>query len=159
MNFSQAALGIPTIALSAYPATPNKIVTASDPACGISWNLLAGYLVASNQCTPNGGANRRPRHPRSHPIYGASAWMARWPGNEVIVQSNVKPAESPTPRAMGPMQFLARHLGRAYAFRRQRRRRSRPTEPVRLHAGRPRDTYVAAGLNLARPDAGPGRDP
>jgi membrane-bound lytic murein transglycosylase B len=38
---SPGALGIPAIALSAY-RNAERIVSASDPACGISWTLLAG---------------------------------------------------------------------------------------------------------------------
>jgi membrane-bound lytic murein transglycosylase B len=98
---SPGALGIPTIALSAY-RNAEQIVTASDPACGISWNLLAG-IGRIESMHANGGATDA-RGTAIHPIYGP-ALDGTLPGNEVIVQSNVSGRVTHA-RAMGPMQFL-----------------------------------------------------
>ena len=98
---SPGGLGIPTIALSAY-RNAEQIVTASDPACGISWNLLAG-IGRIESMHANGGATDA-RGTAIQPIYGP-ALDGTLPGNEVIVQSNVS-GRVIYARAMGPMQFL-----------------------------------------------------
>jgi membrane-bound lytic murein transglycosylase B len=98
---SPGALGIPTIALSAY-RNAEQIVTASDPACGISWNLLAG-IGRIESMHANGGATDA-RGTAIQPIYGP-ALDGTLPGNEVIVQRNVS-GRVTYARAMGPMQFL-----------------------------------------------------
>jgi membrane-bound lytic murein transglycosylase B len=98
---SPGGLGIPTIALSAY-RNAEQIMTASDPACGISWNLLAG-IGRIESMHANGGATDA-RGTAIHPIYGP-ALNGTLPGNEAIVQSNVS-GRVTYARAMGPMQFL-----------------------------------------------------
>jgi membrane-bound lytic murein transglycosylase B len=98
---SPGGLGIPTIALSAY-RNAEQIMTASDPACGISWNLLAG-IGRIESMHANGGATDA-RGTAIHPIYGP-ALDGTLPGNEAIVQSNVS-GRVTYARAMGPMQFL-----------------------------------------------------
>ena len=98
---SPGGLGIPTIALSAY-RNAEQIMTASDPACGISWNLLAG-IGRIESMHANGGATDA-RGTAIHPIYGP-ALDGTLPGNEVIVQRNVSGRVTHA-RAMGPMQFL-----------------------------------------------------
>src|SRR6201993_2789030 len=98
---SPGGLGIPTIALSAY-RNAEQIMTASDPACGISWNLLAG-IGRLESMHANGGATDA-RGTAIHPIYGP-ALDGTLPGNEVIVQSGADGRVSYA-RAMGPMQFL-----------------------------------------------------
>jgi membrane-bound lytic murein transglycosylase B len=95
------ALGIPTIALSAYRNAEMKMA-AESPGCGVSWNLLAGIgRIESGHA--NGGAVDA-SGTAVYPIYGP-ALDGTLPGNEVIIQSaagsNVTYA-----RAMGPMQFL-----------------------------------------------------
>jgi membrane-bound lytic murein transglycosylase B len=98
---SPGGLGIPTIALSAY-RNAEQIMTASDPSCGISWNLLAG-IGRIESMHANGGATDA-RGTAIHPIYGP-ALDGTLPGNEAIVQSNVS-GRVTFARAMGPMQFL-----------------------------------------------------
>jgi len=98
---SPGTLGIPTIALSAY-RNAEQIMTASDPACGISWNLLAG-IGRIESMHANGGATDA-RGTAIQPIYGP-ALDGTLPGNEVIVQNNVS-GRVTYARAMGPMQFL-----------------------------------------------------
>jgi membrane-bound lytic murein transglycosylase B len=98
---SPGALGIPTIALSAY-RNAEQIMTASDPACGISWTLLAG-IGRIESMHANGGATDA-RGTAIQPIYGP-ALDGTLPGNEVIVQRNVS-GRVTYARAMGPMQFL-----------------------------------------------------
>ena len=98
---SPGGLGIPTIALSAY-RNAEQIMTASEPACGINWNLLAG-IGRIESMHANGGATDA-RGTAIHPIYGP-ALDGTLPGNEVIVQSNVS-GRVTYARAMGPMQFL-----------------------------------------------------
>ncbi len=78
------ALGIPAMALSAY-RNAEQIMTASDPACGISWNLLAG-IGRIESMHANGGATDA-RGTAIRPIYGP-ALDGTLPGNEVIVQSS-----------------------------------------------------------------------
>jgi membrane-bound lytic murein transglycosylase B len=98
---SSGGLGIPTIALAAY-RNAEQIVTASDPACGISWNLLAG-IGRIESMHANGGATDARGTP-IQPIYGPAP-DGTLPGNEVIVQGNVS-GRVTYARAMGPMQFL-----------------------------------------------------
>jgi membrane-bound lytic murein transglycosylase B len=95
------ALGIPTMALSAY-RNAERIMAGADPACGISWNLLAG-IGRIESMHANGGATDA--HGNAvRPIYGP-ALDGTLPGNEVIVQSNTG-GRITYARAMGPMQFL-----------------------------------------------------
>ena len=98
---SPSAVGIPSMALAAYRNAEQKIA-ASDPGCGISWNLLAGIgRIESGHA--NGGATDA-RGTAVRPIYGP-VLDGTLPGNEVIVQSGAGGQVSYA-RAMGPMQFL-----------------------------------------------------
>ena len=98
---SFGALRIPAIALSAY-RNAERIMAANAPACGVSWNLLAG-IGRIESLHANGGATDS-RGTAVQPIYGP-ALDGTLPGNEVIVQSRA--ADRVTyARAMGPMQFL-----------------------------------------------------
>ncbi|WP_083700306.1 lytic transglycosylase domain-containing protein [Mycobacterium sp. IS-836] len=95
------ALGIPTIALTAYRSAEQKMA-AEAPGCGISWNLLAG--IGRIESGHAGGGAVDARGTAVVPIYGP-ALDGTLPGNEVILQSSV--GNRPTyARAMGPMQFL-----------------------------------------------------
>jgi membrane-bound lytic murein transglycosylase B len=98
---SPGALGIPATALSAYH-NAERMMAASDPACGISWNLLAG-IGRIESMHANGGATDA-RGTAVRPIYGP-ALDGTLPGNEVIVQ-NKADGQVTYARAMGPMQFL-----------------------------------------------------
>ncbi|BCP08035.1 membrane protein [Mycobacterium paraintracellulare] len=98
---STDAPGIPTIALSAYRNAEQKMAVP-DPACGISWNLLAG-IGRIESMHANGGATDS-RGTAIRPIYGPALDGSR-PGNEVIAQSSADGHISYA-RAMGPMQFL-----------------------------------------------------
>ncbi|WP_373122717.1 lytic transglycosylase domain-containing protein [Mycobacterium marinum] len=95
------ALGIPIMALTAYRNAEQKMATAA-PACGISWNLLAG-IGRIESMHANGGAVDE-RGTAVNPIYGP-ALDGTLPGNEVIIQSKVGNRVTYA-RAMGPMQFL-----------------------------------------------------
>jgi membrane-bound lytic murein transglycosylase B len=95
------ALGIPTMALSAY-RNAERMMAVADPACGISWNLLAG-IGRIESMHANGGATDA-RGTAIRPIYGPSL-DGTLPGNEVIVQSS-NGGRVTYARAMGPMQFL-----------------------------------------------------
>src|SRR5271156_2622335 len=95
------ALGIPAMALSAY-RNAERMMAIADPACGISWNLLAG-IGRIESMHANGGATDA-RGTAIRPIYGPSL-DGTLPGNEVIVQSSGGGRVSYA-RAMGPMQFL-----------------------------------------------------
>ena len=146
------ALGIPTIALSAYRNAEQKMAAAA-PGCGVSWNLLAGIgRIESGHA--NGGAVDA-HGTAVYPIYGP-ALDGTLPGNEVILQSSAGNGVTYA-RAMGPMQFLPGTWAR-YAVRRQRRRRGRPAEPVRLHAGG-RPVPVQRRAEPARRERRHGRDP
>jgi hypothetical protein len=94
-------LGIPTMALSAY-RNAERMMAGADPACGISWNLLAG-IGRIESMHANGGATDA-RGTAVRPIYGPSL-DGTLPGNEVIVQSSAG-GRVTYARAMGPMQFL-----------------------------------------------------
>jgi membrane-bound lytic murein transglycosylase B len=98
---SPGALGIPTMALSAY-RNAERMMAGADPGCGISWNLLAG-IGRIESMHANGGATDA-HGTAIRPIYGP-ALDGTLPGNEVIVQSNSGGRVSYA-RAMGPMQFL-----------------------------------------------------
>ena len=98
---SPGALGIPAMALSAY-RNAEHIMGASDPGCGVSWNLLAG-IGRIESMHANGGATDA-RGTAVHPIYGPTL-DGMLPGNEVIVQSS-NGGQVTYARAMGPMQFL-----------------------------------------------------
>jgi membrane-bound lytic murein transglycosylase B len=89
------------MALSAY-RNAQKIMAASYPGCGISWNLLAG-IGRIESMHANGGATDA-RGTAVRPIYGP-ALNGALPGNEVIVQSSIG-GQVTYARAMGPMQFL-----------------------------------------------------
>jgi membrane-bound lytic murein transglycosylase B len=95
------ALGIPTMALSAY-RNAQKIMAASYPGCGISWNLLAGIGRIESMHATGGATDARGTAVR--PIYGP-ALNGALPGNEVVVQSSIA-GQVTYARAMGPMQFL-----------------------------------------------------
>jgi len=94
-------LGIPKIALSAY-RNAEQIMAASDPGCGVSWNLLAG--IGRIESMHAGGGATDAHGTAVRPIYGPSL-DGTLPGNAVIVQSSVA-GRVTYARAMGPMQFL-----------------------------------------------------
>ena len=98
---SPGTLGIPAKALSAY-RNAERIMAGAYPACGVSWNLLAG-IGRIESMHANGGATDA-RGTAVRPIYGP-ALDGTLPGNEVIVQSSVG-GRATYARAMGPMQFL-----------------------------------------------------
>jgi membrane-bound lytic murein transglycosylase B len=98
---SPGALGIPSIALAAYRNAEQKMAVAA-PACGISWNLLAG--IGRIESGHAGGGAVDARGTAVVPIYGP-ALDGTLPGNEVIVQSTAGNRVTYA-RAMGPMQFL-----------------------------------------------------
>lgn len=98
---SPGTLRIPAMALSAY-RNAERMMAAADPACGISWNLLAG-IGRIESMHANGGATDA-SGTAVRPIYGPTL-DGTLAGNEVIVQS--RSADRVTyARAMGPMQFL-----------------------------------------------------
>ncbi len=94
-------LGIPATALSAY-RNAERIMAGAYPACGVSWNLLAG-IGRIESMHANGGATDA-RGTAVRPIYGP-ALDGTLPGNEVIVQNGAG-GRVTYARAMGPMQFL-----------------------------------------------------
>jgi membrane-bound lytic murein transglycosylase B len=95
------ALRIPAMALSAY-RNAESMMAAADPACGVSWNLLAGIGRIESMHAYGGATDARGTAVR--PIYGPTL-DGTLPGNEIIVQSRT--ADRVTyARAMGPMQFL-----------------------------------------------------
>jgi membrane-bound lytic murein transglycosylase B len=94
-------LGIPKIALSAY-RNAEQIMAASDPGCGVSWNLLAG--IGRIESMHAGGGATDAHGTAVRPIYGPSL-DGTLPGNAVIVQSSVA-GRVTYARAIGPMQFL-----------------------------------------------------
>src|SRR5581483_3840647 len=95
------ALGIPTMALSAY-RNAERVMAGTDPGCGISWNLLAG-IGRIESMHANGGATDA-HGTAVRPIYGPSL-DGSLPGNEVIVEGN-SGGRITYARAVGPMQFL-----------------------------------------------------
>lgn len=95
------AMQIPAMALTAYRNAEQRMAEAS-PACGISWNLLAG-IGRIESMHANGGATDA-RGTALQPIYGP-VLDGSLPGNEVIVASS-SPGRVVYARAMGPMQFL-----------------------------------------------------
>jgi membrane-bound lytic murein transglycosylase B len=98
---SPGALRIPTMALSAYRNAETMMARAY-PACGISWNLLAG-IGRIESMHANGGATDTRGNPLN-PIYGPTL-DGSLPGNEIIVAGSQAGRVSYA-RAMGPMQFL-----------------------------------------------------
>jgi membrane-bound lytic murein transglycosylase B len=98
---SPGALRIPAIALAAY-RNAERLMAAADPACGVSWNLLAG-IGRIESMHANGGAtdaHGNALRPILGPLLDGSL-----PGNEIIVQSR-GPYGVQYARALGPMQFL-----------------------------------------------------
>jgi membrane-bound lytic murein transglycosylase B len=95
------SLGIPSVALAAYRNAEQKMAVAA-PACGVSWNLLAG--IGRIESGHAGGGAVDARGTAINPIYGPSL-DGTLPGNEVITQANVD-GRVAYARAMGPMQFL-----------------------------------------------------
>jgi membrane-bound lytic murein transglycosylase B len=98
---SPGALRIPTMALSAY-RNAEAMMARAYPACGISWNLLAG-IGRIESMHANGGATDTHGNPLN-PIYGPTL-DGSLPGNEIIVAGSQAGRVSYA-RAMGPMQFL-----------------------------------------------------
>jgi len=98
---SPGALRIPAIALSAY-RNAERMMAAAYPACGVSWNLLAG-IGRIESLHANGGATDS-QGTAVQPIYGPTL-DGTLPGNEIIVQSRTSNRVQYA-RAMGPMQFL-----------------------------------------------------
>jgi membrane-bound lytic murein transglycosylase B len=98
---SAGAMRIPTVALSAY-RNAERMMAASDPGCGVSWNLLAG-IGRIESMHANGGATDI-RGTALRPIYGPTL-DGTLPGNEIIVQSSAG-GRVTYARAVGPMQFL-----------------------------------------------------
>ncbi|CAN5408168.1 lytic murein transglycosylase [soil metagenome] len=98
---SPGTLRIPTMALSAY-RNAEVMMSRAMPACGVSWNLLAG-IGRIESMHANGGATDT-RGTAVRPIYGPTL-DGTLPGNEVIVQSN-QAGRVTYARALGPMQFL-----------------------------------------------------
>lgn len=98
---SPGALGIPAVALTAY-RNAERMMAVSDPACGISWNLLAG--IGRIESGHAGGGATDARGTAVRPIFGPML-DGTLPGNEVVVQS-AAPGRVVYARAMGPMQFL-----------------------------------------------------
>jgi membrane-bound lytic murein transglycosylase B len=98
---SPGTLRIPMIALNAYQ-NAERMMASAYPACGISWNLLAG-IGRIESMHANGGATDASGS-AVRPIYGP-ALDGTLPGNEVIELSR-NPSRVTYARAMGPMQFL-----------------------------------------------------
>jgi membrane-bound lytic murein transglycosylase B len=98
---SPGALGIPAIALAAY-RNAELLMAVADPACGVSWNLLAG-IGRIESTHANGGATDA-RGNAVPPIFGPLL-DGSLPGNEIIVESH-GPDSVQYARALGPMQFL-----------------------------------------------------
>ena len=98
---SPGTLRIPMIALNAYQSAERMMAT-SYPACGISWNLLAG-IGRIESMHANGGATDAAGS-AVRPIYGPSL-DGTLPGNEVIEMGR-NANRVVYARAMGPMQFL-----------------------------------------------------
>ena len=99
---SPGALRIPSTALSAY-RNAEKMMSLAQPACGVSWNLLAGIGRIESLHANNGATDVRGTAVR--PIYGPTL-DGSLPGNEIIVQSMAPNGRPTYARAMGPMQFL-----------------------------------------------------
>ncbi len=95
------ALGVPSMALSAYRNAEQKMAVAV-PGCGVSWNLLAG--IGRIESGHAGGGAVDARGTAVRPILGP-ALDGTLPGNEVIISSSVGNHVTYA-RAMGPMQFL-----------------------------------------------------
>jgi membrane-bound lytic murein transglycosylase B len=98
---SPGTLRIPMIALNAYQ-NAERMMAASYPGCGISWNLLAG-IGRIESMHANGGATDISGS-AARPIYGPSL-DGSLPGNEVIELSRSN-SRVTYARALGPMQFL-----------------------------------------------------
>jgi membrane-bound lytic murein transglycosylase B len=98
---SPGNMRIPALALNAYQ-NAERMMAAAYPACGISWNLLAG--IGRIESLHAFGGQTDARGTPITPIYGP-ALDGTLPGNEVIVQS-VQSGRTTYARAMGPMQFL-----------------------------------------------------
>ncbi|MCH9734229.1 MAG: lytic murein transglycosylase, partial [Actinomycetia bacterium] len=95
------ALRIPAMALAAY-RNAESMMSAAFPACGVSWNLLAGIGRIESMHAYGGAIDSRGTAVR--PIYGPTL-DGTLPGNEIIVQSR-SAGRVTYARAMGPMQFL-----------------------------------------------------
>src|SRR6476620_5293647 len=98
---SPGTLRIPMIALNAYQ-NAERMMSASYPGCGISWNLLAG-IGRIESMHANGGATDAAGS-AVRPIYGPTL-DGSLPGNEVIELSR-NTSRVTYARAIGPMQFL-----------------------------------------------------
>ena len=98
---SPGALQIPSTVLNAY-RNAERMMAAAAPACGVSWNLLAG-IGRIESMHANGGYTDA-RGTALRPILGP-VLDGTLPGNEVIVQARSQSGVQYA-RALGPMQFL-----------------------------------------------------
>jgi hypothetical protein len=98
---SPGPLKIPPVALKAY-IHAERLMAASTPGCGVSWNLLAG--IGYVESTHAFGGATDPSGNAVEPIHGP-ALDGTLPGNEVIVEGH-SGGRTVYARAMGPMQFL-----------------------------------------------------
>ncbi len=90
-------LGIPEIVLAAY-RNAELALAASEPNCGLSWNLLAG--IGHIESAHAGGGRTDPAGTTLSPVLGP-VLDGSLAGNEVI-----RAADGSFTRAIGPMQFL-----------------------------------------------------
>ncbi|MCV7180264.1 lytic murein transglycosylase [Mycolicibacterium sphagni] len=98
---SPGSMRIPAVPLAAY-RNAEQAMAATEPGCGVSWNLLAG-IGRIESMHANGGATDAQGN-ALYPIYGPTL-DGSLTGNEVIVQT-VQAGRPVYARAMGPMQFL-----------------------------------------------------
>lgn len=98
------ATGIPNRALQAY-ATAHLVIQAEQPACGLSWNTLAGIgRIETGHGTHGGtrlGADGRPQAPIRGPALDGN-------GNAAIrdTDGGAWDGDAVWDRAVGPMQFI-----------------------------------------------------
>ena len=95
---SHGPLKIPPVALKAY-IHAERLMAASTPGCGVSWNLLAG--IGYVESTHAFGGATDPSGNAVEPIHGP-ALDGTLPGNEVIVEGH-SGGRTVYARAMGPM--------------------------------------------------------
>ena len=123
------------------------------PACGVSWNLLAG-IGRIESMHANGGATDAPAR-RCGPSTGPR-WTARCPATRSSCRAGSS-GRVVYARAMGPMQFLPGTWSR-YASDGDGDGKADPQNVLRRGAGR-RTLSVQRRPEPARPVAGDDRDP
>jgi membrane-bound lytic murein transglycosylase B len=104
-NRLASATGIPAVAMAAY-GQAQLTLAASEPACHLSWNTLAGIAAVESDNGRYGGAWVTSQGKETVPIIGVR--LNGSPGNQTVLDTDhgVLDGDPVYDHAVGPFQFL-----------------------------------------------------